>query len=41
VEVKGDVPESLKQRKVCELDMGYSVAGAMYRGELNSSCCNV
>ena len=31
--VKGDVPESLKNRSVVALDMGALVAGAKYRGE--------
>ncbi|HKB68924.1 MAG TPA: ATP-dependent chaperone ClpB [Pyrinomonadaceae bacterium] len=31
--VRGDVPESLKDRKVVALDMGALVAGAKYRGE--------
>jgi ATP-dependent Clp protease ATP-binding subunit ClpB len=31
--VKGDVPESLKDKKVLALDMGALVAGAKYRGE--------
>ena len=31
--VKGDVPESLKNRKLLALDMGALVAGAKYRGE--------
>ena len=31
--MKGDVPESLKNRKVFSLDMGALVAGAKYRGE--------
>ena len=31
--VKGDVPESLKDKKVFALDMGPLVAGAKYRGE--------
>ena len=31
--VRGDVPESLKDRKVFSLDMGALVAGAKYRGE--------
>ena len=32
--VKGDVPESLKDKKVFALDMGSLVAGAKYRGEI-------
>jgi ATP-dependent Clp protease ATP-binding subunit ClpB len=31
--VKGDVPESLKEKKLLGLDMGALVAGAKYRGE--------
>ena len=31
--VKGDVPDSLKDRKVFSLDLGALVAGAKYRGE--------
>jgi len=31
--VKGDVPESLKDKKVLSLDMGALIAGAKYRGE--------
>ncbi|MBD0335857.1 MAG: ATP-dependent chaperone ClpB [Cyanobacteria bacterium Co-bin13] len=31
--VKGDVPESLQQRKLIALDMGALIAGAKYRGE--------
>jgi ATP-dependent Clp protease ATP-binding subunit ClpB len=31
--VRGDVPESLKDRKVITLDMGALIAGAKYRGE--------
>jgi ATP-dependent Clp protease ATP-binding subunit ClpB len=31
--VKGDVPESLKNKKLVALDMGALVAGAKYRGE--------
>ncbi len=31
--VEGDVPESLKNRRVISLDMGSLVAGAKYRGE--------
>jgi ATP-dependent Clp protease ATP-binding subunit ClpB len=31
--VKGDVPESLKERKLIALDMGALIAGAKYRGE--------
>jgi ATP-dependent Clp protease ATP-binding subunit ClpB len=31
--VKGDIPESLKDRKLLALDMGALIAGAKYRGE--------
>jgi ATP-dependent Clp protease ATP-binding subunit ClpB len=31
--VRGDVPESLKDRRVAALDMGALIAGAKYRGE--------
>src|SRR5439155_19413788 len=31
--VKGDVPESLKNKRLVALDMGALVAGAKYRGE--------
>lgn len=31
--VTGDVPESLKNRKLVSLDMGALIAGAKYRGE--------
>ena len=31
--VKGDVPESLKDKKVLSLDLGALIAGAKYRGE--------
>ncbi len=30
---RGDVPESLKNKRLCALDMGALVAGAKYRGE--------
>src|SRR5499426_267037 len=32
--VRGDVPESLKDKKIIALDMGALIAGAKYRGEL-------
>lgn len=31
--VKGDIPSSLKDKKIWELDMGSLIAGAKYRGE--------
>ena len=31
--IKGDIPDTLKNKKVWELDMGALVAGAKYRGE--------
>src|SRR5690606_8868589 len=31
--VRGDVPESLKDKKIYSLDMGSLIAGAKYRGE--------
>ena len=31
--MKGDVPQSLKEKKMMELDMGSLIAGAKYRGE--------
>lgn len=31
--MKGDVPESLKEKRLIELDMGSLIAGAKYRGE--------
>jgi ATP-dependent Clp protease ATP-binding subunit ClpB len=34
--VRGDVPESLKDRKVVALDMGALIAGAKYRGEFEN-----
>ena len=29
----GDVPESLRERRVITLDIGFVIAGAKYRGE--------
>ncbi|NPV14387.1 AAA domain-containing protein, partial [candidate division WOR-3 bacterium] len=34
--VKGDVPESLKERRIVALDMGALIAGTKYRGEFES-----
>ncbi|MBM3322288.1 ATP-dependent chaperone ClpB [candidate division WOR-3 bacterium] len=34
--VRGDVPESLKDRRVVALDMGALIAGAKYRGEFEN-----
>jgi len=31
--VRGDVPEGLKNKRICALDMGALIAGAKYRGE--------
>ncbi len=31
--IRGDVPESLKNKRLCSLDMGALVAGSKYRGE--------
>jgi ATP-dependent Clp protease ATP-binding subunit ClpB len=31
--INGDVPDSLKNRKLVSLDMGALIAGAKYRGE--------
>jgi ATP-dependent Clp protease ATP-binding subunit ClpB len=31
--VRGDVPEGLKNKRICSLDMGALIAGAKYRGE--------
>src|SRR5262249_8791223 len=30
---KGDVPESLRDKRICSLDLGALIAGAKYRGE--------
>lgn len=35
--VRGDVPETLKNRKLMSLDMGALIAGAKYRGEFEVS----
>ena len=34
--IRGDVPESLKNRKIIALDMGALIAGAKYRGEFEN-----
>ena len=34
--IRGDVPESLKERQVVALDMGALIAGAKYRGEFEN-----
>jgi ATP-dependent Clp protease ATP-binding subunit ClpB len=34
--IRGDVPESLKDRKIVALDMGALIAGAKYRGEFEN-----
>ena len=39
--VKGDVPESLKDKTIWELDMASLVAGAKYRGEFEERLKNV
>ena len=39
--VAGDVPNSLKDKKVWELDMGALIAGAKYRGEFEERLKNV
>ena len=39
--IKGDVPNSLKNKKVWELDMASLVAGAKYRGEFEERLKNV
>jgi ATP-dependent Clp protease ATP-binding subunit ClpB len=31
--IRGDVPEGLKNKRICALDMGALIAGAKYRGE--------
>ena len=31
--IKGDVPNSLRDKRIWELDMGSLIAGAKYRGE--------
>lgn len=31
--IAGDVPESLKNKRICTLDLGAMLAGAKYRGE--------
>ncbi len=35
--VNGDVPDSLKDKKLFSLDMGSLVAGAKYRGEFEEA----
>ncbi|HIK37394.1 MAG: ATP-dependent chaperone ClpB [Geminocystis sp.] len=39
--VKGDVPESLKERQLVSLDMGSLIAGAKYRGQFEERLRNV
>ena len=39
--IKGDVPESLKDKKLLALDMGSLIAGAKYRGEFEERLKNV
>ena len=39
--LKGDVPSSLKDKKIWELDMAALVAGAKYRGEFEERLKNV
>ncbi|MEO0094124.1 MAG: AAA family ATPase, partial [candidate division WOR-3 bacterium] len=34
--IRGDVPESLKDRRIIALDMGALIAGAKYRGEFEN-----
>ncbi len=39
--IKGDVPDSLKNKTIWELDMGSLIAGAKYRGEFEERLKNV
>lgn len=39
--VNGDIPESLKNRRLISLDMGSLIAGSKYRGEFESRLKNV